>query len=135
MTAPSCSFLFVYTVQSQEILRSLCWCFFVCAAALLPFVSVSMELAALIAGASLASFSYSKAPEVLIVCVCAPFLEIGNVETVLACFREEIDVLLYSTFVASCSLAGAGSPDQIHSRLDGLYGSTGYQTKIHVGWT
>lgn len=69
MTAPSCSFLFVYTVQSQEILRSLCWCFFVCAAALLPFVSVSMELAALIAGASLASFSYSKAPEVLIVCV------------------------------------------------------------------
>eukprot|EP00435_Cladocopium_sp_Y103_P062463 s381_g24.t1 len=39
---------------------SLCWCFFVCAAALLPFVSVSMELAALIAGASLASFSYSK---------------------------------------------------------------------------
>ena len=55
------SFLFVYTVQTQEILRSLCWCFFVCAAALLPFVSVSMELAALIAGASLASFSYSKA--------------------------------------------------------------------------
>jgi len=32
-----------------------CWCFFVCAAAMLPFVNVSIELAALVAGASLAS--------------------------------------------------------------------------------
>mmetsp|Transcript_83596 Transcript_83596/g.170519 ORF Transcript_83596/g.170519 Transcript_83596/m.170519 type:complete len:271 (+) Transcript_83596:90-902(+) len=48
------------TLPEMKMVLSLCWCFFVCAAALLPFVSVSMELAALIAGASLASFSYSK---------------------------------------------------------------------------
>lgn len=48
------------TLPEMKMVLSLCWCFFVCAAALLPFISVSIELAALIAGASLASFSCSK---------------------------------------------------------------------------
>lgn len=37
----------------------LCWCFFVCSMAILPFVRLTLELAALIAGAALATFPYS----------------------------------------------------------------------------
>ncbi|CAJ1341124.1 unnamed protein product [Effrenium voratum] len=48
------------SIPEMKMILSLSWCFFVCAAALLPFVKVSVELAALIAGASLASFPYSK---------------------------------------------------------------------------
>lgn len=38
---------------------ALTWCFFICCVALLEWVSLSMELAALIAGMSMASFPYS----------------------------------------------------------------------------
>merc|ERR1740123_543346 len=38
---------------------SLAWCFFICCTAVLPFIGLSMELASLIAGVSLASFPYS----------------------------------------------------------------------------
>mmetsp|Transcript_103780 Transcript_103780/g.334579 ORF Transcript_103780/g.334579 Transcript_103780/m.334579 type:complete len:903 (-) Transcript_103780:236-2944(-) len=38
---------------------SLAWCFFVCTAAILPFVGLPMELAALIAGTALGTFPYS----------------------------------------------------------------------------
>merc|ERR1719464_2407570 len=38
---------------------SLAWCFFICCTAILPFVGLSMELAALIAGVALATFPYS----------------------------------------------------------------------------
>mmetsp|Transcript_34640 Transcript_34640/g.79781 ORF Transcript_34640/g.79781 Transcript_34640/m.79781 type:complete len:501 (+) Transcript_34640:27-1529(+) len=50
----------VSEVAEMKMVLSLCWCFFVCAAALLPFVNVSIELAALIAGASLATFPYTR---------------------------------------------------------------------------
>jgi len=46
-------------VTEMMLVLSLSWCFFVCTAAILPFVNLSMELAALIAGASLATFPYS----------------------------------------------------------------------------
>lgn len=38
---------------------SLSWCFFICCIAILPFMGLSMELAALIAGCALATFPYS----------------------------------------------------------------------------
>jgi Kef-type K+ transport system membrane component KefB len=38
---------------------SLCWCFCMCSLAILPFVGLSMELAALISGVALATFPYS----------------------------------------------------------------------------
>lgn len=41
--------------SEMRMILFVCWCFFVCAAAMLPFVNVSTELAALVAGASLAS--------------------------------------------------------------------------------
>jgi len=47
-------------VTEMMLVLSLSWCFFVCTAAILPFVNLSMELAALIAGASLATFPYSS---------------------------------------------------------------------------
>jgi len=39
---------------------ALSWCFFICSAAILPFVGLSMELAAIIAGCALATFPYSQ---------------------------------------------------------------------------
>ncbi|CAE7039889.1 kefB [Symbiodinium natans] len=42
--------------SEMNMILFVCWCFFVCAAAMLPFVNVSIELAALVAGASLATF-------------------------------------------------------------------------------
>lgn len=39
---------------------ALSWCFFICSAAVLPFVGLSMELAAIIAGCALATFPYSQ---------------------------------------------------------------------------
>merc|ERR1719394_122946 len=38
---------------------ALAWCFFMCSLATLPFVGLSMELAALISGVALATFPYS----------------------------------------------------------------------------
>jgi len=38
---------------------SLCWCFFLCCFAILPFIGLSMELAALVSGVALATYPYS----------------------------------------------------------------------------
>merc|ERR1719277_1893700 len=38
---------------------ALAWCFFMCCLATLPFIGLSMELAALISGVALATFPYS----------------------------------------------------------------------------
>jgi len=48
--------------QSVELMLvlALAWCFFICTAAILPFVSLPMELAALVAGIALATFPYSS---------------------------------------------------------------------------
>eukprot|EP00928_Gymnodinium_smaydae_P021721 TRINITY_DN18507_c0_g1_i1.p1 TRINITY_DN18507_c0_g1~~TRINITY_DN18507_c0_g1_i1.p1 ORF type:complete len:772 (+),score=154.65 TRINITY_DN18507_c0_g1_i1:72-2387(+) len=50
-----------YSSKSVELMfvLSLAWCFFICMAAILPFVGLSMELASLIAGGALAAFPYS----------------------------------------------------------------------------
>merc|ERR1719478_1483619 len=47
--------------QSLELMLvlALCWCFFMCCLATLPFVGLSMELASLISGVALATFPYS----------------------------------------------------------------------------
>jgi len=50
----------VSRATEMMLVLSLSWCFFVCVTAIMPFVNLSMELAALIAGASLATFPYSK---------------------------------------------------------------------------
>jgi Kef-type K+ transport system membrane component KefB len=41
------------------LILALAWCFFICAVAILSFVGLSMELAALIAGVSMATFPYN----------------------------------------------------------------------------
>merc|ERR1740123_2513865 len=53
--------LLYHTSQNLELMLvlSLAWCFFICCTAVLPFIGLSMELASLIAGVSLASFPYS----------------------------------------------------------------------------
>merc|ERR1719499_168641 len=53
--------VFVFTSKSIELMLiiSLAWCFFMCCFATLPFVGLSMELAALISGVALATFPYS----------------------------------------------------------------------------
>merc|ERR1740123_2807406 len=53
--------IFVYTSRSIELMLiiSLAWCFFMCCLATLPFIGLSMELAALISGVALATFPYS----------------------------------------------------------------------------
>jgi len=50
-----------YSAKSVELMLvlSLAWCFLVCSTAILPYLGLSMELAALIAGLSLAIFPYS----------------------------------------------------------------------------
>jgi len=50
-----------YASKSVELMLvlSLAWCFFICCTAILPFINLSMELAALIAGVALATFPYS----------------------------------------------------------------------------
>merc|ERR1712157_181948 len=53
--------VFVFASKSIELMLiiSLAWCFFMCCLATLPFVGLSMELAALISGVALATFPYS----------------------------------------------------------------------------
>jgi len=53
--------IFVFTSRSIELMLiiSLAWCFFMCCLATLPFIGLSMELAALISGVALATFPYS----------------------------------------------------------------------------
>jgi len=53
--------VFVFASRSIELMLiiSLAWCFFMCCLATLPFVGLSMELAALISGVALATFPYS----------------------------------------------------------------------------
>jgi len=53
--------VFVYASRSIELMLivALAWCFFMCCLATLPFVGLSMELAALISGVALATFPYS----------------------------------------------------------------------------
>jgi len=50
-----------HTSRNLELMLVMClaWCFFICCTAILPFVGLSMELAALIAGVALATFPYS----------------------------------------------------------------------------
>merc|ERR1719329_1538268 len=47
--------------QSVELMLvvALAWCFCMCCFATLPFINLSMELAALVSGAALATFPYS----------------------------------------------------------------------------
>jgi len=53
--------VFMKASSSPELMLilALAWCFFVCAVAILSFVGLSMELAALIAGVSMATFPYN----------------------------------------------------------------------------
>merc|ERR1719499_1604094 len=53
--------VFVFTSKSIELMLiiSLSWCFFMCCLATLPYIGLSMELAALISGVALATFPYS----------------------------------------------------------------------------
>merc|ERR1719188_2618617 len=53
--------VFVFASRSIELMLiiSLAWCFFMCCLATLPFIGLSMELAALISGVALATFPYS----------------------------------------------------------------------------
>eukprot|EP00443_Scrippsiella_acuminata_P063311 CAMPEP_0115551728 /NCGR_PEP_ID=MMETSP0271-20121206/95877_1 /TAXON_ID=71861 /ORGANISM="Scrippsiella trochoidea, Strain CCMP3099" /LENGTH=783 /DNA_ID=CAMNT_0002985331 /DNA_START=49 /DNA_END=2400 /DNA_ORIENTATION=- len=53
--------VFLYASKSIELMLiiSLAWCFFMCCLATLPFIGLSMELAALISGVALATFPYS----------------------------------------------------------------------------
>mmetsp|Transcript_20797 Transcript_20797/g.44416 ORF Transcript_20797/g.44416 Transcript_20797/m.44416 type:complete len:772 (+) Transcript_20797:74-2389(+) len=53
--------VFVFASRSIELMLiiSLAWCFFLCCFATLPFIGLSMELAALISGVALATFPYS----------------------------------------------------------------------------
>eukprot|EP00443_Scrippsiella_acuminata_P048474 CAMPEP_0115264392 /NCGR_PEP_ID=MMETSP0270-20121206/50405_1 /TAXON_ID=71861 /ORGANISM="Scrippsiella trochoidea, Strain CCMP3099" /LENGTH=781 /DNA_ID=CAMNT_0002680409 /DNA_START=152 /DNA_END=2497 /DNA_ORIENTATION=- len=53
--------VFVFASKSIELMLiiALAWCFFMCSLATLPFVGLSMELAALISGVALATFPYS----------------------------------------------------------------------------
>jgi Kef-type K+ transport system membrane component KefB len=52
-------FLWASTSIELMLILALAWCFFLCCLATLPFMGLSMELAALIAGAALATFPYS----------------------------------------------------------------------------
>merc|ERR1719183_119018 len=47
------------TSMELLLILSMSWCFFICCIALLPQFNLSMELAALIAGVSMATFPYS----------------------------------------------------------------------------
>jgi len=51
----------LYSSKSVELMLvlALAWCFFVCCAAILPFINLSMELASLVAGMALAMFPFS----------------------------------------------------------------------------
>merc|ERR1719163_736202 len=53
--------VFMVSSKSVELMLivSLAWCFFMCCFATLPFIGLSMELAALISGVALATFPYS----------------------------------------------------------------------------
>jgi len=53
--------IFVFASRSIELMLiiALAWCFFMCCLATLPFIGLSMELAALISGVALATFPYS----------------------------------------------------------------------------
>lgn len=53
--------VFTFTSKSVELMLiiALAWCFFMCCLATLPFVGLSMELAALASGVALATFPYS----------------------------------------------------------------------------
>merc|ERR1719163_2269943 len=53
--------VFMVSSKSVELMLivALAWCFFMCCFATLPFIGVSMELAALISGVALATFPYS----------------------------------------------------------------------------
>jgi Kef-type K+ transport system membrane component KefB len=53
--------VFMYSSKSVELMLvvALAWCFCMCCFATLPFMQLSMELAALISGAALATFPYS----------------------------------------------------------------------------
>ena len=44
------------------LILSMAWCFFICCIAILPWFQLSMELAALIAGVSMATFPYNRGP-------------------------------------------------------------------------
>merc|ERR1719183_1826767 len=53
--------VFMASSKSVEVMLiiSLCWCFFMCCFATLPFIGLSMELASLISGVALATYPYS----------------------------------------------------------------------------
>merc|ERR1719222_848776 len=53
--------VFMISSKSVELMLivALAWCFFMCCFATLPFIGLSMELAALISGVALATFPYS----------------------------------------------------------------------------
>merc|ERR1719222_532201 len=53
--------VFMISSKSVELMLivALAWCFFMCCLATLPFIGLSMELAALISGVALATFPYS----------------------------------------------------------------------------
>lgn len=53
--------VFLSSSKNMELMLilALAWCFFMCCLAVLPFVELSMELAALISGVALATFPYS----------------------------------------------------------------------------
>merc|ERR1719163_1832029 len=53
--------IFMYASKSMELMLvvALAWCFCVCCFATLPFIELSMELAALVSGVALATFPYS----------------------------------------------------------------------------
>merc|ERR1719188_903749 len=53
--------VFLFASRSIELMLiiALAWCFFMCCLATLPFIGLSMELAALISGVALATFPYS----------------------------------------------------------------------------
>merc|ERR1719277_855161 len=52
-------FVFASTSIELMLIIALAWCFFMCCLATLPFIGLSMELAALISGVALATFPYS----------------------------------------------------------------------------